>query len=692
MGDKYNIIEGIKKFPSFNYKELNDLVSKQEIFPIEETINSLKSLKSLFEQIDKEVINLIENNLNNFNVQANSYNKKTFYYAILANLNLKISEIVEYKFDPQNKEFKFNLEEYVNNMKSKYGTNSDYESKFNSLKEFIELMNKIYNSEHECGFSFLNVLYNYLICFNKEILGQINLFKKIQLNKNNIYNPGEELILLDLITYLEKLYTTCIFQISGYFTNKNDIFNQDTNSEDWKNISRITYDVIFSGKEDIHKTFKMSNLDSEQISSALLTSYDENSFGISNAAKYVSKYYQYKKNSNLMLLETKRALLTQNKNLTSILMNIVNWPIFKKLVERDFQKINYRKKIYVKKEYPDISLDYIQKLLKLMGNQYIDASNIKQEIIYKTQEDIINNKEIPKNELYKIKPEKNIKKYYVSTTLLHSSNIDFPPGQTSIFNPFSYFQKPAVKPESLMIFIHGGGFIGMSTHSHELFLRDWVNRFNIPIIGINYGLSPKHKYPYGLNDCYQGYRWIINHCKDVLGFNPKKIILSGDSSGGTFVLSLLYLIIAQNEFENQKIRLPDLVLPLYPCCNTSIKNMGTSMLLSLKDFLLNDKFLIYVNESYRDIYSNDDDPFLNPEKVKDCILKKLPRMRIQFGSCDPLRDDIIRLLAKIAKIKELDVKAYEFREYYHGWNGLVKTEYILKVPRELIYIEIKDIL
>ena len=454
MGDKYNIIEGIKKFPSFNYKELNDLVSKQEIFPIEETINSLKSLKSLFEQIDKEVINLIENNLNNFNVQANSYNKKTFYYAILANLNLKISEIVEYKFDPQNKEFKFNLEEYVNNMKSKYGTNSDYESKFNSLKEFIELMNKIYNSEHECGFSFLN--------------------------------------------YLEKLYTTCIFQISGYFTNKNDIFNQDTNSEDWKNISRITYEVIFSGKEDIHKTFKMSNLDSEQISSALLTSYDENSFGISNAAKYVSKYYQYKKNSNLMLLETKRALLTQNKNLTSILMNIVNWPIFKKLVERDFQKINYRKKIYVKKEYPDISLDYIQKLLKLMGNQYIDASNIKQEIIYKTQEDIINNKEIPKDELYKIKPEKNIKKYYVSTTLLHSSNIDFPPGQTSIFNPFSYFQKPAVKPESLMIFIHGGGFIGMSTHSHELFLRDWVNRFNIPIIGINYGLSPKHKYPYGL--------------------------------------------------------------------------------------------------------------------------------------------------------------------------------------------------
>ena len=123
-----------------------------------------------------------------------------------------------------------------------------------------------------------------------------------------------------------------------------------------------------------------------------------------------------------------------------------------------------------------------------------------------------------------------------------------------------------------------------------------------------------------------------------------------------------------------------------------MKNMGTSFLLSLKDFLLNDKFLLYVNEAYRGIYSNDDDPFLNPVNVKDCILKKLPRMVFQFGSCDPLRDDIVRLLAKIAKIQGLNVKAYEFREYNHGWNGFAKTEFLLKIPREILFLEIKDIL
>ena len=58
--------------------------------------------------------------------------------------------------------------------------------------------------------------------------------------------------------------------------------------------------------------------------------------------------------------------------------------------------------------------------------------------------------------------------------------------------------------------------------------------------------------------------------KDIYGYyiimiNPKKIILGGDSSGSTFTLSLIYLIIVKDEFENEKIRMPDLILPFYPC-------------------------------------------------------------------------------------------------------------------------------
>ena len=102
--------------------------------------------------------------------------------------------------------------------------------------------------------------------------------------------------------------------------------------------------------------------------------------------------------------------------------------------------------MYVKKEYPGITLENIQKLLKAMGNKTIDVSNIKQEIIYKDKNDIINNKEIPKEELYKDKVPKNIKKYYISITVLHCSYITFPEEKNNltyfVMNSFYQYNKP----------------------------------------------------------------------------------------------------------------------------------------------------------------------------------------------------------------------------------------------------------
>ena len=88
MGDKYNIKEGIQKFPSFHYKQLNDILSKQDTFTKETTIDTLKSLKNIFEQLEKEINNIIETNLNNFNTQSNTYDRKTYYYIIMSSFNV----------------------------------------------------------------------------------------------------------------------------------------------------------------------------------------------------------------------------------------------------------------------------------------------------------------------------------------------------------------------------------------------------------------------------------------------------------------------------------------------------------------------------------------------------------------------------------------------------------------------------
>ena len=697
MGDQYIIKNGFSRYPSFHKKELEKIIINNS-FSEEDTIISLKLLKQQFELLTNELKIIIDSNINNFNIQTKIYKRNTIDYLILSQLDLLLCEIILNKLLHKDEIIKYDKNKIINEIKNKYEDKSDFNKIIKRIINLLDKFEKISISNQQCPMTILNIFFIYVEGYIREILNQLKLFKdiKIIIDNNYKYSIDDEIILIDLIFLLEKLDSICVFISSGYFIPQNDILNQRQDSDDWKNLNRIAYQVISSRENEIEKHFKSQNLKSELLIDTLINSYNENSFKVTNACRFLYNYNKYGNDQKLMFYEGKKQQLIQNKIVSKEIMEIVLWPTFKKFIAKDFQKIKFRRKLYVKKEYPDITLENIQKLLKLMGHESIDVSHIKQEIIYKNQNDIINNKNISKGQLYINKPSKDTKKYFVSTTLLHSSYITFPEEKNSlkysIMNNFFEFNKPNINQDALMIFIHGGGFVGMNTHFHESFLRDWANQLNIPIIGINYGLSPKHKYPYALNDCYQAYRWIVNHFEDTLGIKPKKLIFAGDSSGGGLVLSVIFLLIAKNEFEGEKIRLPDLLILLYPCCNTSSNIMGTSLLLSIKDFLLNDKFLLYVKESYRDNYPNEDDPFLNPVMAKECILKKLPKSLWQFGSCDPLRDDIVRLLAKINRIKDIDAKAYEFKEYYHGYIGGKKIEFLVNTPTKIIFEEIGKIL
>ena len=124
----------------------------------------------------------------------------------------------------------------------------------------------------------------------------------LDLNKydNMLEFTSGEYNFLNLIVYLEKLYTLCIFLGSYYFIEENDIFNQDINSENWKNITRISYEVICSGENEIQNKFRKEALESKLAATSLLSTYNENSFRVTNAASYVSKYLQYQKSQKLM--------------------------------------------------------------------------------------------------------------------------------------------------------------------------------------------------------------------------------------------------------------------------------------------------------------------------------------------------------------------------------------------------------
>ena len=367
--------------------------------------------------------------------------------------------------------------------------------------------------------------------------------------------------------------------------------------------------------------------------------------------------------------------ISQDNNWLLKVLNFTKIKFMKKISEFNFPSISFRKKLYLKREYPEITIEYINELLNFIYKGIPKKSNKKFELI--------EDKEIPK-ELYLEKINKENKKYYISTRLIHSSKITFTEEKKNPPKFLFFFES---KPEenktkdTILIHIHGGGFIGTTTFNHEKYLRKWSNELKIPIIGIDYGLSPQNKYPKGLNDCFQGYMWIINHMEKIFDMKIKNIILSGDSAGGNLVLALNYLLIAINKYENLNIKLPDLILVEYPCCDTSIKNMSISMIIALQDPMLNDKMLKYCNECYRNNYDNENDPFLNPSKANEMLIKEMNKTIFFLGTFDPLRDD--RLVYKISKFNDIDIKCYEFKGYRNGFYGL-DSEILRKNPEIIL--------
>lgn len=121
-------------------------------------------------------------------------------------------------------------------------------------------------------------------------------------------------------------------------------------------------------------------------------------------------------------------------------------------------------------------------------------------------------------------------------------------------------EKMNSKPISstLLIHIHGGGFISMSSFSHQCYTRLFAKRTNIPVFSIDYRLSPENPYPLGFDDCWQAYNWLLKNSLKYFGIDTKKVILTGDSAGGNLVSAITIACIKKG------VRKPDGLFLMYP--------------------------------------------------------------------------------------------------------------------------------
>ncbi|XP_074075467.1 hormone-sensitive lipase isoform X2 [Macrotis lagotis] len=136
----------------------------------------------------------------------------------------------------------------------------------------------------------------------------------------------------------------------------------------------------------------------------------------------------------------------------------------------------------------------------------------------------------------------------------------------------------APRSKSLVIHIHGGGFVAQTSKSHEPYLKSWAQELGVPILSIDYSLAPEAPFPRALEECFYAYCWALKNCR-LLGSTGERVCLAGDSAGGNLCFTVSLRAAAYG------VRMPDGIMAAYPATLLQA-SASPSRLMSLMDPLL----------------------------------------------------------------------------------------------------------
>ena len=203
----------------------------------------------------------------------------------------------------------------------------------------------------------------------------------------------------------------------------------------------------------------------------------------------------------------------------------------------------------------------------------------------------------------------------------------------------------------VIIYFHGGWFNAGNLETHDTPLRQLANLSQTVVIAVDYRLAPEHPFPAGLNDCEFAVKWIIENAS-YLNLNPNKIMIAGDSAGGTLATTITRKF---HEIVHTQ-------LLIYPVTDNSLNTASwneyqNGPLLDLKGGI-----------QAWDWYLPDSEDQNNPDAVPILAddLKNLPSTFVAVADHDPLKDEGI-LYAEKLKANDIDVSLKLYKGTTHGF-------------------------
>ncbi|NXF97581.1 ADCL3 protein, partial [Eubucco bourcierii] len=107
-------------------------------------------------------------------------------------------------------------------------------------------------------------------------------------------------------------------------------------------------------------------------------------------------------------------------------------------------------------------------------------------------------------------------------------------------------REPSAGKRRGVIFFHGGCGIFGSIRSYDRICRSITKKSDSVVVSVGYGLSPEHKYPAQTLDCLTATLHFLKAAENY-GVDPERVIICGDSVGGTFATSICQELVSRRD-------------------------------------------------------------------------------------------------------------------------------------------------
>lgn len=229
----------------------------------------------------------------------------------------------------------------------------------------------------------------------------------------------------------------------------------------------------------------------------------------------------------------------------------------------------------------------------------------------------------------------------------------------------------------LVLYVHGGAFRSLSKDTHWIMGLAFARR-GLVVANVNYRLAPEHRFPAGLEDVAEAFRFAVDNAASW-GADPQRVIFAGESAGANLVTALTLAAAYDRDEPCARVARSVGVMP-----NAVLAACGAFQVSNGERFAERHRLGWFFDDRYRElaeIYL----PLVagrpTPHDLADplCLLEReaparpLPPFFLPVGELDHLKDDHARMEIAL-KRHGVDVEAPIYPKAPHAFHAFVPWE------------------